>query len=317
MNKVLLTLLLVFCLAVISGCGEMELPSWLKFGKLKPEKKLEAGKAKGTVLASVNGRVITLEDFNARIQGYNAEIEASKDIPDSVKQNYLIEKREDKQRLLDGMVERELLIAEAIERGLHTERDLRQAVETLKDQLLFAKIIEVERGKVDVATKEVEDYYNLYKDAFTIPEERRIGMIVVPTEKKAKEVLISLLQGKDFSILASAHSTDESAKEAGDIGFIVRTSPFPQPDKKTMFAKFEEIAFDLELNKPSTIFKGPDGFYIIKATEVKAARERLLSEVYKDIEQGLMLRKQDEVLKTLVDNLRRSSNIIVHDRLLR
>ena len=32
-----------------------------------------------------------------------------------------------------------------------------------------------------------------------------------------------------------------------------------------MFAKFEEVAFDLELNKPSTIFKGPDGFYIIKA----------------------------------------------------
>jgi foldase protein PrsA len=317
MNKILFATLLIICLTVISGCGEMKLPSWLEFGKPGSEKEAKVAKAEGTALASVNGRIITLEDFNARIQTYNAEIQASKDIPETVKQNYLIQKREDKQRILDGMVERELLIAEAIKRGLHMDRELRQAVEALREQLLFAKLIEVERGKADVTTKEVEEYYNLYKDAFAIPEERRVSMIVLPTEAKAKEALISLLQGRDFSILAGTHSTDESAKQAGDIGFIVQTSPFPQPDKKTMFAKFEEVAFNLELNKSSAIFKGPDGFYIIKVTEIKPARERLLSEVYENIEQGLTLKKQDEALKLLIDNLRRSSDIIVYERLLR
>lgn len=317
MKKTLLLISVVFSLVIVSGCGEMELPSWLKFGQVEPEKAPDPEEVEGTLLASVNGRVITLEDFNARIQAYNAEILASKDIPDSVKPNYLIEKLEDKKGLLDGMVEREMLIAEAIERGLDQDKEVLQAVKALKEQLLFAKIIEAEKGEVRVATKEVENFYNLYKDAFVIPEERKVSMIVLPTEGKAKEILITLLQGGDFAALAKANSTDESAASGGDIGFIVQTSPLPQPDKKTMFRKFEEVAFALELNKTSAIFQGPEGFYIIKVTEIKPARERLLSEVYGDIEQGLMLKKQDEALQALMGNLRKSANIIVREELLK
>ncbi|MBL7092307.1 MAG: peptidylprolyl isomerase, partial [Candidatus Omnitrophica bacterium] len=113
------------------------------------------------------------------------------------------------------------------------------------------------------------------------------------------------------------NSTDKSAGQGGDIGFIVQKMPFPQPDKKTMFEKFEEVAFTLELNKPSAIFKGPDGFYVIKIVEIKEARQRPLSEVRSDIEQGLLFKKQDEALKTLIGNLRKSANVIVHEELLR
>ncbi len=316
MARCLISLLLVLGFA-LSGCGEGKGPAWFKFGRPKVEEGPEVEEVEGTLLASINERKITLEDFNARIEAYNSEIQASPDIPDSVKSSYLIKSAEDKERLLEGMVERELLIAEAIDRGLDKDKDLIQAVKALKEQLLFAKVVEAERNKVNVTTKEVENYYNLYKDAFAIPEERKASIIVVPTEQKAKEILIRLLQGENFSTLVRENSTDESASSGGDIGFIVRKLPFPQPDKKTMFKKFEEVAFSLEMNKPSTMFKGPAGFYIIKVTEIKQARQMLLSEVYKDIERGLLLKKQDDALKILVGNLRKSGNIIVHDELLR
>lgn len=318
MSRVLISWLLVLGLTMLYGCGEGGAPNWFKFGQPKPkvEKEPKLEEIKGTVLSSANGRIITLEDFNNRIQAYNAEIQASKDIPDSVKPGYLIKTVEDKKRLLDGMVERELLVAEAIARGLDKDKELLQAVKALKEQLLFARLIELEKAKVGVTTKEAEDYYNLYKDVFTIPEERRVGMIVVPSEEKAKEILILLLQGGDFATLARDNSTDESASQGGDIGFIVRKSPFPQPEKKMMFKKFEEVAFALELNKASAVFKGTDGCYIIKVIEIKEARQMLLSEVYEDIQQGLLLKKQDDALKTLIGNLRKTANIIMHDNLL-
>jgi len=317
MGKLLISLVLVLSVTQLCGCGEGRAPSWFKFGRPSVEKRPELEEVEGTVLASINGRIITLEDFNGRIQAYNDEIQASADIPDSVKSNYLIKTVEDKKRLLEGMVERELIVAEAIERRLDEDKELRRTIKALKEQLLFARMVELEKARVGVSVREVENYYELYKDVFTVSEERRVSMIVVPAEEKAKEILIALLRGGDFAALARLNSTDKSAAQGGDIGFIVQKLPFPQPDKKTMFKKFEEVAFTLELNKPGTIFKGPDGFYIIKVVEIKEARQRPLSEVRSDIEQGLLFKKQDEVLKTLLGNLRKTANVIVHEELLR
>lgn len=314
----LLLILLLMLSATLSGCGDWQVPDWLKFGKRQPQvaRRPQVEEVKGTVLVSVNGRIITLEDFNSRIEAYNKEIQASRDIPESVKSNYLISSAEDKKALLDQMVERELIIAEAIARRLDQEEEVARAIKALKEELLYGKLVGSEREKIVVSSKEVENHYNMYKDAFAIPEERRASMIVVPTEQQAKEILIQLLQGSNFAALARERSSDESAKQGGDIGFIVRSLPFPQPQKKTMFAKFEEIAFGLDLNEPSTVFKGPNGFYLIKVTEIKKERQMLLSEVYSDIEQGLMLKKYEDSYKALIGNLRKSSNIIVHDNLL-
>ena len=138
---------LVLSLAVLSGCDQIQLPDWLKFGKAetpksKVEKESDVEEAEGPVLIRVQGRVITLQDFNERVAAYNAEIQAAPDIPDSVKPNYLIKNLEDKRKLLDGMLERELLIAEAIDRGLDRHREVVKGIEILKEELLFVKIIE-------------------------------------------------------------------------------------------------------------------------------------------------------------------------------
>lgn len=316
MHKTLFVLLLALSV-MLYGCENAKAPAWLKPGKPKIEKKAQPKKVKGTVLLLVNERVITLEEFNERVEAFNSEIRASRDIPDSVKEDYLIKTIEDQKRLLDEIAKTELLIGEAIERGLDRDEGVLKAVKALKEQLLLAKLIEAERTKVEVGARKIGDFYETNKGAFIVPEERRASMIVVPTEGKGKELLIQLLQGIDFATLARANSMDESGKQGGDIGFIVKKSPFPQPDKKTMFEKFEQAAFSLELNKASTIFKGPAGFYIIKVTEIKDARQLLLLDVYSDIEQGLTLKGQDDALKALIGNLRKVSNIIVHEELLK
>jgi len=316
MVKIAISLLLVLALG-LSGCDNINLPDWLQFGKGRRQATQATAPVVGTVLLSVNSRVVTLEDFNERVNNFNNEIQGSKDIPDSVKENYLIRSVEDKKKFLNEIAKTELLIDEAVERGLDKEKDVAQALKALKEQLLLAKIIEVERAKINVSAKEIENFYNVNQEAFIVPEERRVSMIAVPSEAKAKEILIQLLQGADFAGLAKVNSTDQSAASGGDIGFVVKKSPLPQPNKKTMFEKFEQLTFTLELNKPSAIFEGPNGFYITKVTEIKQARQLLLSEVYSDIEQGLMLKRQDDAINTLIGNVRKVSDIIIHESLLK
>ncbi|MFH1046553.1 MAG: peptidyl-prolyl cis-trans isomerase [Candidatus Omnitrophota bacterium] len=317
MGRMVVTVTVIAALALLSGCDKM--PQWLSVSKPKPVvAQPKAPEVKGTILASINGRNITLEEFNAYIEAYNAEIQASTNIPEDVRQNYLLKNKEDKMKILDSMVERELMIAEAVDRGYAKEEQVSNALKALEEQLLFARLVEAERSKTGITREEIEGYYNMYRDAFAIPEERKISLIVVAGEDQAKEILIQLLQGANFGVLASQYSSDEKSKsQGGDIGFIIQQSPLRAPDEQMAgLEKLQEVAFSLELNKPSAIFQGPNGYYIIKVTEIKPASQKSLDEVYSDIEQGLLMRKQEEALKTLLGNLRSSGNIVVNEQLL-
>ncbi|MBN3038962.1 MAG: peptidylprolyl isomerase [Candidatus Omnitrophica bacterium] len=310
---------LVLVLGVLGFCGCDNLPEWLQFGRSKQTyvPPVTEERVEGTILATVNGRIITLEEFNEYINAYNQQIQASRDIPADVKQEYMLTAYEQKKPILDSMVERELMIAEALDRGYDKNKEILNAVKALKEQLLYAKMIAASQENLSASAQEVEAYYNIYRDYFVIPEERRVSMISVASEDKANEILIQLLQGANFAALARQNSTDKSASKGGDIDFIVRKTVLTPPDKQTMFEKFEEVAFSLELNKPSTVFKGPSGYYIIKVTEIKEASQRPLSEVYAAIEQDILLKKQEEILVNLIGNLRKAGNITVYDNLLR
>ncbi len=315
MKRYLIVMLLVAGAITMYGCDK--LPEWLQFVKPKEPQPVQEQQVEGTVLASANGRIITLEEFTEYINAYNQEIQASADIPDDMKETYTLNTFEQKKQILEGMVERELIIAEAIDRAYDKDKELLVALEALEEQLLYAKVIgEAQRG-VSISAQEVETYYTSYADLFKVPEERRASMIVVTSEDKANEILIQLLQGANFAVLARQNSTDQSASKGGDIGFIVRQTPISQEDKKTMFQAFEEMAFSLEKNRTSTVFKGPGGYYIVKVTEIKEARQMPLADVYSNIEQWLLQQKQATALQSLVGNLRKAGNIIVYDELLR
>ena len=86
--------------------------------------------------------------------------------------------------------------------------------------LLVVSLIKQEADKISVTSKEIEDYYNTYKDQLKEPEEISIREIVLATEQEAKDVLVQLLQGADFATLANARSTSKSAKNGGDLGFV-------------------------------------------------------------------------------------------------
>ena len=258
---------------------------------------------RGPLLVQVNNWAMGLDDFNNRLQ-------ALKKLAQRQKANINVDKFDFKRKLLDQLVNSELLYQAAKERALDKESDIAQQVRDFEKNLLTQRLIEEITKDVVVTSAEIEKFYNSNKDFFKEPEERKIREIVVPTQVEAKDILIQLLQGADFTMLARSKSIAKSRSKGGDLGYLAVNT-------RKEFRKFWEVAFSLGKGEVSNIFKGPKGYYIIKVEDIKPGREKPLSRVREDIKQALLLKKKNDRLSEFIDNLKRKSKIVVNEDLLR
>jgi len=168
------------------------------------------------------------------------------------------------------------------------------------------ELVKDEAAKVEVSSAEIEDYYNKFKEQLKEPEERQIREIVVPTEAEAKDILIELLKGSDFAELARQRSKAPSASSGGDLGFLT---------KGKKFAQFDLVAFSetLEPGQYSNVFKGPDGYYIIKFEARRGGKVRSLSDMWEDIKRGLTFLKQQQRIEDLIGKLSQEAKIEVYE----
>lgn len=286
-----------FLFSLIVGCDKL---NFLNPKKVESKKTAPTVVVKGTIIAKVNNLPITLEELNQEIDTYNAMV--SSDRPEAK-----ITTRDQKIGYLKNqMVRRTLLYQEALARGLDRKEEIIQALERTKQDLLVMEFVRQEAEKADVSSKEIEDYYNTYKEQLKEPEERQIREIVVSTEQEAKDTLIQLLQGADFAALAKERSKSPSAKDGGDLGLI-------QKGKKS--AQFDGAAFSdtLEVGKVSNIFKGPEGYYILKLEAKRGGKQRSLSEMWDDIKRGLTFLKQQQRIEDLVGKLSRDARLEIYE----
>lgn len=268
--------------------------------KKAPAQTQEAAKpvVKGTVVAMVNNMPITLEELNEDVAAYNSLVPADK--PESK-----IASREQKlDYLKNDLVRRTLLYQDGLSMGLGRSEEVTTELEKVKQQLVLMALGKKLTENTDVSSKEIEDYYNTYKEQLREPETRKVSEIVVNNEQEAKDILIQLLQGSDFAALARERSIDASAKNGGDLGFIGRGDQFPQLDK---------MAFELEVGKVSSIFKGPKGYYIIKVEAKRGGEQKTLAQLWDDIKRMLIFLKQQQAIEDLVSKLSREAKIEIYE----
>lgn len=296
--KTRIILFLVICLFSVGilGCDKL-------IGKKKEVKVIPVSTivpAKGAVIAKVNNIPVGLEDLNEEIGVYNANV------PEDRPELKIGTKEQKVSYLRNEIIRRLLIYQDALDKGLDRKEEVKQAVEKNKRELLVVENIKEITQNIDVSSKEIEDYYNTYKEQLKEPEERKISEIVVPTEQEAKDILIQLLQGADFPTVAKASSKSASAKDGGDLGFIPK-------GKKS--AQFDAIAFSdsLDVGKISSILKTPDGYSIIKLEAKKGGKQKPLSEIWDDIKRGLIFVKQQQTIEDLIGKLSRDAKIEVYE----
>jgi len=154
--------------------------------------------------------------------------------------------------------------------GMSVERIKRELEDDVRKNIMTQKLQEKKFGVVEATRREVEEFFEKYKDSLgVIPEKVEIAHIFrnpKASERikqksfdKAQKILDSIKAGADFAEMASKYSEDPvSAAEGGDLGFVKRGIFYPE---------FESAAFALSVNEISEVVESPVGFHIIQLLE--------------------------------------------------
>lgn len=168
-----------------------------------------------------------------------------------------------KEHLLNQMIDEELLMREAQKLNLCDSDDYKFRVETFKRQLLVNLYLD-QYVRENNTEENQRKYYEKNKDMFREDEKVKISVITVGSEDEAKDILRKLHAGEDFAELAKKYSKGPYASKGGDFGWRTRRS------LKTEIAN---AAFSMKKGEISSEpVKTPDGGYsIIKVAEHVAA----------------------------------------------
>jgi peptidyl-prolyl cis-trans isomerase SurA len=154
--------------------------------------------------------------------------------------------------------------------GMSIEKIKRELRDEIQKSLMIQKLQEKNFAAIEASRREVESFFNIYKDSIgVIPEKVKISHIFnnpkassINKEKYrqfAKAILDSIKNGSDFAELAKKYSEDPgSAVQGGDLGFVKRGVFYPE---------FEAVAYSLEPNQISDIVESPVGYHIIQLLE--------------------------------------------------
>ena len=154
--------------------------------------------------------------------------------------------------------------------GMSVSRIRKNYREEVRKQLLVERLQQQKFMSVKCTNREVEDFYNQYRDSIrAIPASVELAHIVkhIKPSADAKEevkrlalkIRDSILKGVDFAELAKRHSGDPgSASTGGDLGWV---------DKGKFVAEYERAAYDLQSGETSQPIESPFGFHIIQTIE--------------------------------------------------
>lgn len=154
--------------------------------------------------------------------------------------------------------------------GMGFEKIKRELRDDIRKNVLVQKMQDKKFGFIESSRREVEDFFEMYKDSLgVIPEKVKVShifrnpktSITLKTKyfEKASLLLDSIKSGADFALLAKENSEDPgSAVQGGDLGFVKRGVFFPE---------FESAAFALQDNEISSVIESPVGFHIIQLLE--------------------------------------------------
>ena len=121
---------------------------------------------------------------------------------------------------------------------------------------------------------------------------------------KASEILVEVLKGDvDFAQMAKTHSISASAQKGGDLGYLTDVP----------FAEMAAPLLALDVGEESSVFKGPDGFYIIKLEDKKGGETIPFDDIKEKIIENQTLAEQQQAILNHITNLRKGVKIEINE----
>lgn len=304
MKRLHVLILVIFISTLfLFGCDKIK----NMFGSSPKPVKVEPVAIKGTVIAKIGSQVVTLEELNKEVENYNTSIDLSR-MSDEEKRNAKIDSREKKVEYFNNaLVEQKVFYQAALDRRIDTRDDIVELLSKDKMMLLAQEMQREVIKDVDVTDPEIEEAYNGLKEQLKEPETRKVREIVTRTEDEAKRILSQLLTDGDFTAIAKNNSIGSTQANEGLVKTPKNEEYVSRGVRGPAFAAFDEVVFSPQLQKGSLshIFKGPEGFYIIKIEGIKEGQQVPLNKVRDNLKEILLAKKRKDALDKFSADVRK------------
>ncbi len=272
-------LCLIFGFAFLTGCDLLGLgpKKQVNAAPVSQSSQELSGPLPGNVLVRIGSWTLTAEDFNNRLNLLKQQLPDFKENdPNS------------KNAVLDELVRQQLLVKDAEDSDIGNTKGIKDAIEDFRKTLLVQELASRLTKQVAATEDDARVYYDTNKNRFTDPVKWNVRQIVVGDEATAKSILVQVLQGGDFAQIARAQSKAADAAEGGKLkAFITGKAPFDA--MQIAIANLDEGGI-------SGVFKGPEGYYIVKVDSKTGGTIKPFLDVKKDLIYGLTLQKQQAVI---------------------
>ncbi len=278
-----------------------------------------------SVVATVNGEVLSRADFEQELWRELASTEAPQRTPEEVEPF--------KRTLLDTAIHRMLLLQAARKNNITaTPEEVDRGVLRLsgdypagnfnevlaQGQLSMAELrareaarLTIEKlfanhvySRVAVTEEELRAWYTAHEGDFHEPEQVHAAQIVVKGLDEARKLQVQLKSGKKFADLARRYSLSADGKVGGDLGFFPRGQMPPA---------FDEVVFKLPVGQVSDVVSTEYGFHLFRVLERKPARKREFAEVRQLVEAKLLEKKRTEAQESFEKELREKAQVQVNE----
>jgi peptidyl-prolyl cis-trans isomerase C len=249
-------------------------------------------------LAKVGDYVITEETLESRLDK----------MPPFMRQQ--VATPEGKQRFIQALAEEEVIVREALKRGLDdTEEfqdEMRQRERDMLVRLFYEKVIQAEAAPPD---SEVVAYYQDHIKDYSTPEHALARHILVDSRKLALELRSRLESGADFGELAGEYSLDEQTKQRGGVfhGRVERDAPITGLGN---IAELKDAVFSVKPGEVSEPIKTDMGYHLVRVDELNPETARPLEDVEPEIAKILTNTRMEGVRDRILAELRSEYNVV-------
>ncbi|MEP6885056.1 MAG: peptidylprolyl isomerase [Gammaproteobacteria bacterium] len=237
-----------------------------------------ADKPASPAVATVNGTPISREAFDDYLKG----LLRGKPLADV--------SAEDKNQVLDQMINMQLIAAQADKDGLQNDPDVATRITLLRTQILADAAAQKYVKNNEPTDAELHTAY----DAATDKTEYHALHILVANKEKAEQLIKKLKGGAKFEDVAKAESTDNSKANGGDLGWFTTArmvKPFGDAVKTLKKGEFTSEPVQTQY-----------GWHIIKLEDT---RDAPFDQFKTQLTNGIMQKK----FQTYIDGLKATAKI--------